>query len=93
MKKERKTEDLNEIKTLINKNNRLLTSLNATILNAKKGEINMLHSIKKERELLKQQRMLIIKSHTIENKLIDLGRGSAFGLCRIPSIKTNQYSN
>ena len=47
----------------------------------------------KEAKLISEKKRLTIKAHQLENKLIDMGRGAAFGLYRIPQVKTNQYSN
>lgn len=46
-----------------------------------------------ESELIAKRKALTIKVHQMENKLIDLGRGPAFGLYRVPQVKHNQYSN
>ena len=58
----------------------------------KKG-VNILRLKLEESKMIKDKKRLTIKAHQMENRLIDLGRGSAFGLYRVPLIKTNQYSN
>lgn len=94
MKKEptKEPKELSEIKAeIITCDNAIQQCNSAIMANNRGGSIFQFKKI--ESEHIAKKRKLTIKAHQMENKLIDLGRGPAFGLYRVPQVKHNQYSN
>jgi hypothetical protein len=93
MKKQKELTELAEIKAEIARIDSRLVEVNGLITDHLNKGKSLLPLIKEERELRSFHQKLTIKAHQMENKLIDLGRGPAFGLYRLPQVKSNQYSS
>ena len=98
MKKQSKPKALKEPKELseIKEEIALLDSV-AQIYNRQihdpNRDMSLMSLMRLERSVKKEIHSLTIKLHTMENRLIDLGRGPIYGIHRVPQLKTNQYSS
>ena len=92
MKSEKKGQELNDIRKDVMLLETDIKRLDRAIRNPKRV-IPIIRLKTVESRLKKEYKAALIKLHTLENRLIDLGRGPIYGIHRVPQIKTNQYSN
>ena len=92
MKSEKKGQELNDIRKDVMLLETDIKRLDRAIRNPKRV-IPIIRLKTVESRLKKEYKAALIKLHTLENRLIDLGRGPIYGSHRVPQIKTNQYSN
>lgn len=92
MKKVKESSLIHDLKVEIIQHDINIARVNRNILYQKRGA-KLLQLIVLDRRLKKERQQMVIKLHTLENKIIDMGRSRGYTLYPIAQKNTNQYSN